>query len=104
MTVHGTTAPGFEALRDAFAEGQAPDNGGAQLCVYQHGKKVVDLWTGRDKINDRPYTDQTLAVCFSGSTGATATLAPVLAERGLLDSDAPVARYWPEFAANGKAK
>jgi CubicO group peptidase (beta-lactamase class C family) len=102
MTVHGTTAAGFEALRDAFGEGQAQDSGGAQLCVYRHGRKVVDLWTGRDKVNDRPYTDETVALCFSVSKGATATMAHMLAERGLLDFEAPVAAYWPEFAANGK--
>ncbi len=104
MTVHGTTAPGFEALRDAFGEGQAQDSGGAQLCVYAHGRKVVDLWTGRDKVNDRPYTDETVALCFSVSKGAAATMAHMLAERGALDFAAPVARYWPEFAANGKAE
>jgi len=103
MTVHGTTAAGFEALRDAFGEGQAKDSGGAQLCVYAQGRKVVDLWTGRDKINDRPYTDETLTLCFSVSKGATATMAHMLAERGVLDFEAPVAKYWPEFAANGKA-
>jgi CubicO group peptidase (beta-lactamase class C family) len=103
MTVHGTTAAGFEVLRDAFGEGQAKDSGGAQLCVYAQGRKVVDLWTGRDKINDRPYTDETITLCFSVSKGATATMAHMLAERGLLDFETPVAFYWPEFAANGKA-
>lgn len=103
-TVHGTTAAGFEGLRDAFGEGQAIDNGGAQLCIYRHGRRVVDLWTGRDKVNDRPYTDRTLTLCFSVSKGATATMAHMLAERGLLEYEAPVASYWPEFAANGKAK
>ena len=102
--VHGTTAAGFEALREAFGEGQAKDDGGAQLCVYQHGRKVVDLWTGRDKIKDRPYTDKAITVCFSVSKGATATMAHMLAQRGQLDYEAPVARYWPEFAANGKEK
>jgi CubicO group peptidase (beta-lactamase class C family) len=104
MNVHGTTAAGFEALRDAFAEGQKDDDGGAQLCVYRHGKKVIDLWAGRDKVKDRPYTDDTITVCFSVSKGAIATMAHMLAERGLLDFAAPIAKYWPEFAANGKAK
>jgi CubicO group peptidase (beta-lactamase class C family) len=104
MEVHGTTERGFESLRDAFAEGQKDDNGGAQLCVYRHGKKVVDLWGGRDKVKDRPYTDKTITVCFSVSKGATATMAHMLAERGQLDFEAPIAKYWPEFAANGKAK
>lgn len=104
MTVFGTTAAGFEGLRDAFGEGQARDSGGAQLCVYRHGRKVVDLWTGRDKVNNRPYTDDTLTLCFSVSKGAAATMAHMLAERGSLDFDAPVASYWPEFAANGKGQ
>jgi CubicO group peptidase (beta-lactamase class C family) len=104
MDVHGTIAAGFEGVREGFAAGQASDDGGAQLCVYRRGEKVVDLWTGRDKIGDRPYTDETLTVCFSVSKGATATMAHMLAERGLLDFEAPVAKYWPEFASNGKDK
>ena len=102
--VGGSVAKGYEAVREAFAEGQKVDDGGAQLCVYRHGEKVVDLWSGRDKVADRPYTDETLTVCFSVSKGATATMAHMLHQRGLLDYEAPVARYWPEFAANGKAK
>jgi CubicO group peptidase (beta-lactamase class C family) len=102
--IGGWTAKGFEALRDAFAEGQKSDDGGAQLCVYRHGAKIADLWGGRDKLNDRPYTDKTITVCFSVSKGATATMAHMLAERGQLDFQAPIAQYWPEFAANGKAK
>jgi CubicO group peptidase (beta-lactamase class C family) len=102
--IGGTVEQGFEGVRAGFAAGQAGDDGGAQLCVYRHGKKVVDLWSGRDKINDRPYTDKTVTLCFSVSKGAAATMAHMLAERGLLDFAAPVAKYWPEFAANGKAK
>jgi CubicO group peptidase (beta-lactamase class C family) len=104
IDVHGTTAPGFEAVRAAFGEGQSGDDGGAQLCVYRHGEKVVDLWAGRDKVKGRPYTDETITVCFSVSKGATATMAHMLAQRGALDYEVPVAKYWPEFAANGKEK
>src|SRR5437879_9404014 len=43
--VDGTVENGFETVRDAFAEAQLQDEGGAQLCVYRHGKRVVDLWT-----------------------------------------------------------
>ena len=100
--VGGTVEKGFERVRDAFAEAQAKDEGGAQLCVYRNGKKVVDLWTGRDKINDRPYTDQTITVLMSCSKGAVATAAHMLAERGLLDFDAPVTKYWPQFGQAGK--
>jgi len=100
--IGGSVEPGFEKVREAFAQAQAPDEGGAQLCVYRHGKKVVDLWAGTDTVNNRPYTDQTVAVMMSVSKGAVATAAHMLSERGLLDLDAPVARYWPEFARNGK--
>ncbi|MEJ0028434.1 MAG: serine hydrolase domain-containing protein [Rhizomicrobium sp.] len=100
--IGGTVEKGFEKIREAFAEGQAADEGGAQLCVYRHGRKVVDLWTGRDTVKDRPYTDRTVAVTMSVSKGAVATMAHMLSERGLLDPDAPVTRYWPEFGQNGK--
>ena len=100
--VNGTVAAGFEGVREAFAEGQAADAGGAQLCVYRHGKKVVDLWCGRDRERNRPYTDKTLTVMMSCSKGAVATSAHMLAERGLLDFDAPVTKYWPEFGQAGK--
>jgi CubicO group peptidase (beta-lactamase class C family) len=102
MTVKGTVAPGFEALQPAFAEGQAIDEGGAQLCVYRHGRCVVDLWTGRDKIADRPYDENTIAVLMSCTKAAVALCVNMLSERGQLDFDAPVSRYWPEFAAAGK--
>ena len=100
--IGGTVEKGFEPVREAFAEAQKTDEGGAQLCVFRHGKKVVDLWCGRDKIRDRPYTDQTLTVLMSCSKGAVATAAHILSERGLLDLDAPVTKYWPEFAQAGK--
>ncbi len=103
MDCSGTVAPGFERVGAAFAAAQAGDAGGAQLCVYRHGEPVVDLWAGRDKVHDRPYTDETLVILMSASKGVTATLAHVLADRGRLDLDAPVARYWPDFAQNGKA-
>ncbi|HTP77434.1 MAG TPA: serine hydrolase domain-containing protein [Rhizomicrobium sp.] len=100
--VSGTVEKGYEAVREGFAAGQIADEGGAQLCVYRNGRKVVDLWTGRDKINNRPYTDKTLTVLMSCSKGAMATAAHMLAERGQLDLDAPVTRYWPEFGKGGK--
>jgi len=100
--IGGTVEPGFERLREAFAQGQAADEGGAQLCVYRHGKKVVDLWCGRDRERDRPYTDKTLTVLMSCSKGAVATCAHLLSQRGLLDLDAPVTKYWPQFGQAGK--
>ncbi|MGA7872374.1 MAG: serine hydrolase domain-containing protein [Candidatus Binatus sp.] len=103
MPVEGTVEPGFDAVRDAFAEGQSHDEGGAQLCVYRHGRRVVDLWAGMDKLNRRPYTADTITILMSCTKAVTAVCVHLLAERGLIDYDAPVARYWPEFAAKGKA-
>lgn len=104
VEVHGSTASGFEGIRDAFAAGQASDPGGAQLCIYQHGKAVVDLWCGQDRVYNRPFTAETLSVIFSASKGVVSACLHMLAERGQVDIDAPVARYWPEFAANGKER
>jgi CubicO group peptidase (beta-lactamase class C family) len=103
-SVGGSVAQGFEAVRDAFAESQAKDEGGAQLCVYRNGERVVDVWAGQDKIRGRPYGENTITMMMSCTKAAVALCAHILAERGLLDFDAPVARYWPEFAANDKAQ
>jgi len=102
MKVGGYVSRGYEGVRDAFASAQAEDPGGAQLCIYRHGQKVVDIWGGRDKINDRPYGEDTLTVIMSCTKGATAAVVHRLAERGLIDYEARVADYWPEFAAGGK--
>ena len=101
--VNGYVARGYEGVRDAFAAAQSADEGGGQLCVYRHGDKVVDLWAGRDCVNDRPYGQDTITIIMSCTKGATAAVVHCLAERGLIDYEAPVADYWPEFAANGKA-
>ena len=102
MEASGYVARGYEGVRDAFATAQAADEGGGQLCVYRHGEKVVDLWAGRDRENDRPYGQETITVIMSCTKGATATVAHRLAERGLIDYEARVADYWPAFAAGGK--
>ncbi|GGP96300.1 hypothetical protein GCM10010215_22620 [Streptomyces virginiae] len=77
---------------------------GAAVCVYWRGRPVVDLWGGlADPETGRPWRRDTLQLVYSATKGATATAAHMLVEHGLLDLDAPVAKYWPEFAANGKA-
>ena len=102
-TVHGTWAPGFEAVREAFAVNLAEDEVGAACCVYRNGAPVVDVWGGlADRDAGRPWQRDTAALVFSTSKGVTAALVHRLAQRGQLALDAPVARYWPEFAANGK--
>lgn len=103
--VDGEVAPGFERVREAFG-GNFEHGGdvGAALCVYQHGRKVVDLWGGvADSGTGRPWTRDTLQLVYSATKAATATCAHLLAQRGELDLDRPAASYWPEFAAGGKA-
>jgi CubicO group peptidase (beta-lactamase class C family) len=102
MRPEGTVAHGFEAVRDAFGDAQAQDEGGAQLCVYRHGKIVVDVWAGMDKLKRRPFTADTITILMSCTKAVTAICVHRLAQRGLIDYDAPVVRYWPEFAAGGK--
>ena len=104
-SVDGEVAPGFERVRDVFG-GNFERGGdvGAALCVYQHGRKVADLWGGlADAAAGRPWAQDTLQLVYSATKAATATCAHLLAQRGELDLDRPVAYYWPEFAAAGKA-
>ncbi|MGQ4373838.1 serine hydrolase domain-containing protein [Streptomyces sp. SAS_267] len=104
-TIDGEVEAGFEPVREAF-EANFSQHGdiGAAVCLYQHGRPVVDLWGGiADPDTGRPWTRDTLQLVYSATKGATATAAHILAQRGTLDLDAPVAKYWPEFAANGKA-
>ncbi len=103
-TVVGTVAPGFEAVRDAFvANFTEHGDTGASVCVLRDGVSVVDLAGGWARVTDRvPYDQRTLQLVFSATKGATALAAHLLAQRGQLDLDAPVASLWPAFAAAGK--
>ncbi len=99
----GTVAPGFERVRDAFeANFDLFGDVGAACCVYVGGQQVVDLAGGAVTPGGPPYTRSTLQMVASATKGALAICALRLVERGELDLDAPVARYWPEFAAEGK--
>jgi CubicO group peptidase (beta-lactamase class C family) len=76
---------------------------GASVCFYLDGEAAVDLWGGHmDREKTRPWERDTLVNVYSTTKGMTALCAHQLVERGRLDVDAPVARYWPEFAAAGK--
>ncbi|MEU2576135.1 serine hydrolase domain-containing protein [Streptomyces anulatus] len=116
--VSGQVAPGWEAVRDAFARGQADDPGGAQLAVHHHGRLVVDLASAGGvpaapasadlasadggQAGAPAYGTDSVGVLMSVTKGLVAVCAHLLNQRGALDLDAPVARYWPEFAAAGK--
>jgi CubicO group peptidase (beta-lactamase class C family) len=104
--IGGDTTAGFEIVREAFAENlKGDDEVGAAVAVYLHGRKVVDLWGGiADPGQARMWERDTLQVVYSTTKAVTATCALLLAQRGELDLDAPVAEHWPEFAANGKGR
>ncbi len=105
MEIDGTVEPGFEAVADAF-ERNFDELGelGAAVAVYARGRLVVDLAAGRDPVNDRPFTRESLMVVASCTKAATATCVLMLADAGRIDLDAPVAAYWPEFGQAGKAE
>jgi CubicO group peptidase (beta-lactamase class C family) len=104
LGIEGEITPAFEAVRDVFAANFASGAEiGAAVSVYLHGEKVVDLWGGvADPADARPWQRDTLQAVFSTTKGATSACALLLAQRGELDLDAPVAEYWPEFAEEGK--
>ena len=81
-----------------------PKYGGGALSVYLDGEPVVDVWTGwSDRAGSTHWSADTGAMVFSATKGMASTVIHRLADRGLIDYDAPVAEYWHEFGANGKA-
>ena len=104
MEIEGTCTPEFIRVREQFARNFAERGEvGASVCITVDGETVVDLWGGvADPTSGRPWTADTIGHIWSGTKGATALCAHILASRGLLDLNAPVAAYWPEFAKNGK--
>jgi CubicO group peptidase (beta-lactamase class C family) len=104
VEIQGHCEPRFAGVRDAFrANFERHGEVGAACCVYQRGVPVVDLWGGlADPVTREPWRRDTAAIVFSTTKGVTALCAAMLAERGVLDVDAPIARAWPEFAARGK--
>ncbi len=101
--IEGTCDERFEAVRDALAASLDKDDVGASVAVYVDGAPVVDLWGGyADEARTRPWERDTITAVWSTTKTMTALCALILADRGELDLDAPVAAYWPEFAAAGK--
>lgn len=102
--IHGTVAPGFERVRDAFSHNFTDHQEvGAGFCVYRDGQPVVDLWGGlADPATGRAWQRDTLANVASVTKTMAATATLMLVDRGRLDLDERVATYWPEFAAEGK--
>jgi len=104
--IEGSCQPGFERVRDRFTENFASRGEvGAAVAVTIDGRPVVDLWGGHaDKQRTRPWTRDTIVNVYSATKGIAATCLNRLADQGRVDLDAPVARYWPEFAQAGKER
>jgi len=102
--VSGEAHPAFAPAVAYFGRlFHAASRSGGALSVRLHGRPVVDVWGGfADSGRLRPWTRDTVTICFSTTKGLASSVVHRLADRGLLDYDAPVAEYWPEFAAAGK--
>ena len=92
----------FTAVPNALAALLDAGDAGASVAVFVDGEPVVDVWGGGDADRTMPWQRDTITNVWSVTKTMTALCALVLADRGDLDLDAPVARYWPEFATAGK--
>jgi CubicO group peptidase (beta-lactamase class C family) len=104
VDISGRADAGFGAVKDAFAENFSQQGDvGASVAVMLQGEPVVDIWGGHQDVEQTvEWNSDTIINVWSTTKTMTNLAALVLASRGLLDVDAPVARYWPEFAAAGK--
>lgn len=101
--IHGNCAPGFETVRDHFADNFAHGREiGAAFCVIHNGETVVDLWAGEKTPGGEPWQRDTLANVWSTTKGVAAVCVALLVDAGEISYDDKVARVWPEFAAHGK--
>jgi len=106
IALSGFVKPGFEAVREAFAENfERRTELGAACCVYYSGEKVVDLWGGiRNKATGEPWEENTMVLVASATKGLAAMTMALAHSRRLFDYDERISKYWPEFAQQGKDK
>ena len=104
LHLDGRIHPDFGAVETTLRNQLGNYPGGAAVCVYHRGECVVDLWGGYKDGEGTLWSQDTMAPSFSTTKGVAATLLHIYADRGLIDYDAPVATYWPEFGQAGKAK
>jgi CubicO group peptidase (beta-lactamase class C family) len=104
VEIHGTCSHQFTPVREAFAHNlDSAQDIGASVAVFVDGEPVVDLWGGHfDATYTRQFERDTIVQGFSSTKTIAALCALFLADRGEIDLDSPVAKYWPEFAAEGK--
>ena len=99
----GWVRPGFAEIARVFRRQLRRTTGGASVAVYHRGELVADLWGGW-RAAGQPWQRDTLAMCFSTTKGVMSTALHLLADRGQIEYDAPVAAYWPRFAQHGKRR
>jgi CubicO group peptidase (beta-lactamase class C family) len=99
----GWAQAGFENVARVFRRQLRRTTGGAAVAVYCRDELVVDLWGGR-RTESQPWQRDTLAMCFSTTKGVISAALHLLADRGQIEYDAPVATYWPRFAQGGKER
>ena len=102
ILIDGLVHPDFESVAEALRQQLNSYPGGAAVCIYHRGKLVADLWGGYRDEAGTPWSEDTMAPSFSTTKGVASTLLHIYADRGLIDYDAKVADYWPEFAQAGK--
>jgi len=102
--IQGTINPDFWPVARALQRQlrRTPEGGGAAVCVYHRGEKVVDIHGGTRDAAGTPWTADTLSVSFSTTKAVTGIALHRLVDQGLLDYDDPVRRFWPEFDRHGK--
>jgi CubicO group peptidase (beta-lactamase class C family) len=96
-------ADGFELVAEIFDKHHSQSLAGASFAATRAGKKVVDLWGGR-QVDDSPWRDDSLCVIASGTKGICAVAILMCVERGQIDLEAPIKSMWPEFAFGGKGE
>jgi CubicO group peptidase (beta-lactamase class C family) len=106
IDIHGYCEDRFESVKEVFANTfKSGDNVGASLAITIEGKYVMDIWAGySDEAQTRQWERDTIVNVYSTTKVMTALCVLMLVDRGLIDLDAPVANYWPEFARAGKEK
>ncbi len=104
--LEGECHPRFAGVRAALAANFSERGEvGSAVCVYHQGVKVVDLWGGHmDAARTRPWQSDTLCLLYSIAKSMSALSVHILADEGKVDLEAPVAKYWPEFAEAGKSR
>lgn len=104
IEIKGTYDPRFEPVAELMRKQLRHYGGGAAAAAFVDGEPVLDIWAGPSRSDGTPWQRDTMSICYSGTKGIAATAIHMLASEGLIDYDARVADYWPEFGCNGKER